>query len=678
MPVDRHALEQVAAAVAPTGATLAHLGTGGFASTFKVTEADGTTWALKVVDAAQADAQRSQRELNALQAVAHPNIVGYRGTGTHEHGGTTYRYLAMEYVEGTTLATALAAGATYSRREAVHLLRQAVDGLIALWAKGNVHRDLSPSNLIITPAGDLVIVDLGMARALDDTTITTLPTPGTPGWMSPEQVGPQPTHGNDWKSDQFVLGLIAYRLVTDTEPFTYTSAYEAWLAPNDQRPRNPRLLDPSIPTALSDLIEKMLAKQPHRRYLRPEALAADLERIAITLDVPDNTLDIEPEFILIIGDKKTFASEPGFLTALAPDRLLVEPRARGRVHEFFTAAGPTTTKLLDPCTYLARSPHAVRPAYYTTHVPGGDAATLTGFATPAAREATCYQLLDFQIAAGADEILAPYFYAGPGEQTWIQESLLCAEITAEAIEARAPLRGGVAEPVCATVAVNQGWLTSQTHRDTLLTLLTATSAPRVQLLVSTSQPSFGPLHDLAVLRGIADVTAVLREAGTAVVLGRRASEGLLGLALGAAAWSTGVSGVQMNMSPHPEKDETGGRGYDRIYVPQLLTHLTTGSYVQLNTANPHRLTLTTPQARALMTSNPALDPLTTQERRLLLQHNIAAARDQVRQLAAVPTSGRIPLMRTWVQQAQAHFRALPTPGATGEGSAFLDAWAQIL
>jgi hypothetical protein len=211
-----------------------------------------------------------------------------------------------------------------------------------------------------------------------------------------------------------------------------------------------------------------------------------------------------------------------------------------------------------------------------------------------------------------------------------------------------------------------------------MTLLTAQRVETLNLLVHTTQPTFGPLADVKVLRGLADVIAVMREAGVPTILGRRGPEGLLGIALGAGGWTTGVSGVQMNMFPHPESAETGGPGYDRIYVPQLLSYLTTQSYVQLRAANPARMLLDTAPGQAVLNLNPTLDPITTDQRILLLQHNISAKRQQLAYLAHLGESERIPTMRAWVAEAQDAFGALPTPGGPGEGGSFLDAWAQVL
>ena len=677
MPANRHLLEQVAAQVVPAGATATHLGTGGFASTFKVVTTEGETYALKVVDAAMSGSERSDRELAALQRVDHPNVVGYLDTGTVEHGGVEYRWLKMAFVEGDTLRAILSSNVTFEMAVAVDLVRQAVAGAAALWGENTAHRDLTPNNLLITPGGELVIVDLGLARALEDETITTLPTPGTPGWMSPEQVGTNPTHG-DWRSDQFVLGLNAYWLITGALPFSYRSRYEAWIAPDVQRPRNPRDLNSAVPTALADLVMKMLAKQPHRRFLQPSALMAELDRVAASLSIPETTLQITPRFVLSIGDKKSFAAEPGFLTGLRPDGLLIEPRGRGRVGEFMNLSNPgTSDRMVDPCTYLSRSPVDHRPAYFK-QLPYGMHSVLTGFASAVDRVDYCKGVLDFQLPANPGTVLAPYFYAAGSETVWIEESLRCATTTVDLLEDRAQSRDGLIEPVWTTVAVAQSWLAQESCRDELMTLLTSQPIQTLNLLVHTTQPTFGPLADRNVLRGLADVLAVMREAGVPVILGRRASEGLLGLALGAAGWTTGVSGVQMNMAPHPETTETGGPGYDRIYVPQLFTHLTTQTYVQLAAAAPTRVALTTAQGQQLLTENPTLDPITTDNRLLLLQHSISAMRTQVADLADLGAAERIPHMRTWVNDARDAFTALPARGGPGESSSFLAAWADVL
>ena len=675
MPADRQLLQQVATEVVSDDAVVEHLGTGGFASTFKVTSGE-EVYALKVVDSAQSEVERTARELDALQRVEHANVVGYQGTGVVSHDGNEYRWLAMDYIEGRTLGRVLAEGATFDLPRAVEVIRQAISGAAALWAVGTAHRDLSPNNILLTPSDQVVIVDLGMARHLDDRTITVLPTPGTPGWMSPEQVSLNPTHG-DWRSDQYVLGLLAYRLITGVDPFTCRSVFEAWRAPAEQTPRPARDLNPLVPATLSDLLAKMLSRQPHRRYLQPAVLGAELERIAASLVIPEHSLDTAPRFLLAVGTKKSYATED-FLKSLDPDGVVVEAQVRGRIGEFVGSDAPLDChQSIDPFSYLSRSPVQVRPSFYRA-LPYGAGAPVTGFVDDAARRAFCRSVLDYQLQLAVKTVMAPYFYASSGELSWIEESLRCAAVTDELLEERAAEREGQLEPIWTTVAVAASWLSQEQARDELMTALTSQPIETLHLLVHTQQSSSAPLSDVGTLKGLADLIAVMREAGVPVVLGRRSSEGLLGLALGYAGWTVGVSGVQQNMTPHPEAEASGGRGYDRIYVPQLLTAVTTPTYRQFVDVAPERVGLDTPYAHELLAENPTLEELSTEQRILLLQHNVIAMRCQARRLAESAPASRVSHMREWVHTARGTFGVLPTVAGPGESATFLDAWSSVL
>src|SRR5688572_5617654 len=92
MPADRNTLEVVAREIIPNGASLSHLGTGGFACTFKVT-GDGDPYALKVIDPSLSEAARVERELAALQRVSHPGVVPFIAHGDFEHDGVAYKWI---------------------------------------------------------------------------------------------------------------------------------------------------------------------------------------------------------------------------------------------------------------------------------------------------------------------------------------------------------------------------------------------------------------------------------------------------------------------------------------------------------------------------------------------------------------------------------------------------------
>lgn len=673
MPADHSSLEPVARALIGPDDDLTHLGTGGFASTFKVAKPDGSAVALKVVDPDMSEADRVNRELAALQRVNHPNVVAYRRWGETEHDGVTFRWIEMDYVEGQPLGSLLRAGKQYTAAEAAHLLHEIVAGAEAIWAQDTAHRDLSPNNILVTNDGVPVIVDLGMARHLDDETITALPTPGTPGWMSPEQVGSSPTHG-DWRSDQFVLGLVGYTLLTGTEPFVARNAAEAWFAPAHQTPRSVRAVAPSVPAVIADVVEKMIARQPHRRYLRSKALLDDLSRAVAALAAETATPVAAVRFYLEISQAKTFA-EDGFIERLSPAGVIIDARARARVNEFCVAARDAKAEaIVDPSTIFARSPLDARPAQYL-ELPHGSDDRLTGFSDDAARRAWIDPILELHTANEPSVLIAPYFFAGEGELNWIRESLSMARVTTEMADARE-----AEVQVWTGMSLSASWLTSQDERDRMLAAVTAQGHAALYLLVHTNQQPFAPIGDVEVLRGFRDVIEVMTEAQVPVIAGRRSSSGLLLLSLGAFGWSTGVAGNLKNATPHPEEaSQRGGPGLDRIYVPELLNHINLTSYVQmLNTPiGEENLRPTTTFGEALLEANPTLDTLTAAQRVQLLRHNLMAMKKQVSRLDETSAHSRLTSMRELVLSARDLYRQLPQ-ARPGEEGTFLEAWLQVL
>lgn len=671
MPANKDVLEEIARAVAPEGAFIEHLGTGGFASTFRVE--DGTAvYALKVIDPAVAEARRVERELEALRRVNHPGVVRIIDSGAYGDGDMSYQWIKMGFVEGRSLRQAFAAGEAFDPAEAVDLLTKLVRAAGAIWAEGTAHRDLSPGNIMITPDGNPVIVDLGMARHVEDSTYTVLPTPGTPGWMSPEQVGSTPAHG-DWRSDQFVLGSIGYRLVTNVQPFWAPTLMECWAAPAMVTPQPVRSIDSTIPAVVADVIHRMMNKQPHRRYLRVSELLGDLETARRELAAGVGSPAVSRlGFFVNISHVKNFA-ENGFLSRLSSGGAVIDVQAGDRVAEFVgDASTANRMSVVDPVTSYARSPLGVRPVGYAK-LDFGSSPILTGFGDPDARDAWCRTVWNATIDFGADALISPYFYAGEGELNWIRESLACADLYrgyAQAVNTPPAIWSGV--------LVHAAWLSNDGSRDQLLTALTGQPIETLHILAHTTQPSFGPLADTAALRGFRDLFTVMHDAGASVVAGRRASSGLLLLALGADGWTTGVQGGLMNGAPHPEEDTGGGLPLDRVYVPRLLNMVRLDTYVLMRRARPDLIELDTDEGAALFASNPDLESLSTEERVLLRQHNIVAQDRQALELMNMPAGQRIAHARSWVTDAKNAFAALPVAANDAGVSAFLSAWDDAL
>ncbi len=161
---------------------------------------------------------RFQREMQAVGQLDHPSIV--RATDAGEIDGT--HFLVMEYVPGVDLGTLVRAGGPLSVADACALIRRAAEGLQHVHESEIVHRDVKPSNLLLSEAGDVKILDLGLARVeqLVETSseLTSLgQLMGTLEYMAPEQC--DDSHQVDARADIYALGATLYKLLTGQTPF---------------------------------------------------------------------------------------------------------------------------------------------------------------------------------------------------------------------------------------------------------------------------------------------------------------------------------------------------------------------------------------------------------------------------------------------------------------------------
>src|SRR5438105_7012079 len=194
------------------------LGRGAMGVVYKATDPTiGRTVALKTMrlDVHGLDAKemvrRFQNESRAAGVLNHPNIVTIYDAG--EHDGIFY--IAMEFIEGTTLHELMAEKRVLAADEVIQIARQICCGLDYAHSNGIVHRDIKPANIMITPNGTVKIMDFGIAKAGGGMT-STGQVLGTPNYMSPEQVKGKPLDG---RSDLFSLGVVLYEMATGEKPF---------------------------------------------------------------------------------------------------------------------------------------------------------------------------------------------------------------------------------------------------------------------------------------------------------------------------------------------------------------------------------------------------------------------------------------------------------------------------
>jgi serine/threonine-protein kinase len=217
---------------------------------------------------------RFQREAEAVASLRHANIVQVHDVGDHEGRP----YFTMEFVEGGSLAQALA-GTPQPARQAAALLRTLAEAVQVAHQGGIVHRDLKPANILLTADGTPKIADFGLAQHFDGGPALTLSGAriGTPSYMAPEQaIGKSGTIGP--AADIYSLGAILYELLTGRPPFRGETAAETELQVTAEEPVPPSRLNAKVPRDLETICLKCLHKAPQRRYATAAALAEDLER----------------------------------------------------------------------------------------------------------------------------------------------------------------------------------------------------------------------------------------------------------------------------------------------------------------------------------------------------------------------------------------------------------------
>ncbi len=214
--------------------------------------------------------KRFVREAHSAGNLSHPNIVTIYDVG--EDQGLSY--IAMEYVDGSSLDELMHASQKFSLEEILSLIEQVAEGLESAHKKGVVHRDIKPANILIGSDGRPRIVDFGIARISTSTMTQTNMIMGTPYYMSPEQISGRRV---DNRADIFALGGIFYELLTGQKPFPGDNLTTVIYKIINEEPMPVRSFHKSLPEGLDFIVSRALAKSPDDRYQTCREMITDMQ-----------------------------------------------------------------------------------------------------------------------------------------------------------------------------------------------------------------------------------------------------------------------------------------------------------------------------------------------------------------------------------------------------------------
>jgi Protein kinase domain len=216
--------------------------------------------------------ERFARETELAMALEHPNVVP-----VHDAGDVDGRlYLAMRLVEGTDLRTLLHREGSLAPPRAFAICRQIANALDAAHAKGLVHRDVKPSNVLLDDNEHVYLADFGLTRRLEDEGPQAAEhrSLGTPAYLAPEQIEHGPVDG---RADVYSLGCLLHECLTGEAPFPRGSRLAVAWAHLEEEPPRATALNPELPEGIDAVIRKGMAKDRDDRYAMCAALVAAAE-----------------------------------------------------------------------------------------------------------------------------------------------------------------------------------------------------------------------------------------------------------------------------------------------------------------------------------------------------------------------------------------------------------------
>jgi eukaryotic-like serine/threonine-protein kinase len=294
----------------------------GMASIFKgIDTQSGQTVAIKVpymqFESDVVFYGRFQREEEVGRRLDHPYIIRVLSP-RHK----SRMYIAMEFIEGTSLRAMIRDGQGLPVDKALDLARQICEALVYMHSQGVVHRDLKPENILITPDGKIKIMDFGIAldesaRRLTWSGLSS--TIGTPDYMAPEQVSGR---RGDVRTDIYSLGVILFEMLTGNLPYSGPNVYGVMKAKTSEDPQPPTAFKPDLDPHLEEIVLHAIERNPRNRYETAGQMLQDLNDPA-SVQVQNRAARLHPRSLAMQRLRRGLAFGAFFVSLIGVFVLLI-------------------------------------------------------------------------------------------------------------------------------------------------------------------------------------------------------------------------------------------------------------------------------------------------------------------------------------------------------------------
>lgn len=269
---------------------------------------------------------RFRREAQNAASLNHPSIVAVYDTGEADTDEGPLPYIVMEYVQGDTLRDLVRNDGPFDPRRASAVIADVCAALDFSHKNGIVHRDMKPANIMINLAGEVKVMDFGIARAISDASSTMTQTAaviGTAQYLSPEQARGERV---DARSDIYSVGCVLFEILSGEPPFTGDSPVAVAYQHVSEEPPAPSSINPDISPELDSIVLKALSKNPANRYQNAAEMRGDLVSVLSGQRPSAPMVMTAEERTTIFGA----VSDPQRAAAPVPAAVSAEPAANGR------------------------------------------------------------------------------------------------------------------------------------------------------------------------------------------------------------------------------------------------------------------------------------------------------------------------------------------------------------
>lgn len=274
--------------------------------------------------------RRFDQEARLAASLSHPNVVGIYDVGQDGQA----HYIVMELVDGQTLKDAIGRGAPLPVAEAIRIAIEACAALSVAHARGLVHRDIKPQNILLTSDGQVKVADFGIARRTSSTAVTQTGTVlGSVHYFSPEQARGQEATP---RSDLYALGVTLFEMLTGRLPFDAENPIAVAMQHLQNSPPLPRHVNRSVPPALEAIVLKLMAKNPDERFSDATSVIAALRAVhgqaaGSTRVSRSATIPVAPPVQPVAGRPAATPRGAGYVPPATPARPTPPPPAPTRV-----------------------------------------------------------------------------------------------------------------------------------------------------------------------------------------------------------------------------------------------------------------------------------------------------------------------------------------------------------